>query len=178
MAIGAKFLRADLHIHSFGEFGSFDVTDNTMTPQAIVDTAIANGLSIISITDHNEIQNSNAAISYSAGKNILVIPGIEVSTTQGHLLLYFDTFANLRAFYGKLTINNDKTLCQQGITQCLDFAEQHNGIGILAHIELSSGFEKTIAKFNPQIAAAITNRHFPLDPPVAIENPLQKRHEQ
>ncbi|MDO8999836.1 MAG: AAA family ATPase [Bacteroidota bacterium] len=151
MAIGAKFLRADLHIHSFGEFGSFDVTDNTMTPQAIVDTAIANGLSIISITDHNEIQNSNAAISYSAGKNILVIPGIEVSTTQGHLLLYFDTFANLRAFYGKLTINNDKTLCQQGITQCLDFAEQHNGIGILAHIELSSGFEKTIAKFNPQM---------------------------
>jgi len=38
--IGAKFLRADLHIHSYGEFGSFDVADTTMTPMAIVDTAI------------------------------------------------------------------------------------------------------------------------------------------
>lgn len=159
MSIGAKFLRADLHIHSYGEFGSFDVGDHTMTPQAIVDAAIANGLSIISITDHNEIQNSNTAIAYANGKNILVIPGIEVSTTQGHLLLYFPTFKDLRDFYGKLTVNNDKTLCQQGIAQCLDFAEQCNGIGVLAHIELNSGFEKTIAKFNPQMDEVFTHKN-------------------
>ena len=50
------FYKADLHIHSFGEgMGSYDVTDTTNTPQAIVDTAIAKGIKIISITDHNEI---------------------------------------------------------------------------------------------------------------------------
>jgi predicted metal-dependent phosphoesterase TrpH len=82
MTIGAKFLRADLHIHSFSEdYGSFDVSDHTMTPEAIVDTAIEKGLKIISITDHNEIQNSRIAINYSKDKDILVIPGIEVSTT-------------------------------------------------------------------------------------------------
>jgi len=80
---GAKFLRADLHIHSYGEYGSYDVTDISMTPQAIVDTAIDKGLGIISITDHNEINNSNIALTYAKGKNILVIAGIEVSTTQG-----------------------------------------------------------------------------------------------
>ena len=58
MTKGARFLRADLHIHSYGEFGSYDVKDATMTPEAIVDTAIAKGLKIISITDHNEIFNS------------------------------------------------------------------------------------------------------------------------
>ena len=115
MTIGAKFLRADLHIHSYGEFGSFDVTDHTMTPEAIVDTAIAKGLSIISITDHNEIQNANTAITYSADKDLLVIPGIEVSTTQGHLLVYFETFKNLRDFFGKLTVAADKKTCQEGI---------------------------------------------------------------
>ena len=151
MTIGAKFLRADIHIHSYGEFGSYDVTDHTMTPEAIVDTAISKGLSIISITDHNEIQNVSAAISYSVGKDILVIPGIEVSTTQGHLLVYFDTFKNLRDFYGKLNVNQDKKTCQDGIVQCLTLAEQYNGIGILAHIELESGFEKTIGRFGPQI---------------------------
>ena len=147
MAIGAKFLRADLHIHSYGEFGSYDVADHTMTPEAIVDTAIKKGLNIISITDHNEIQNSNTAISHSQGKDIFVIPGIEVSTIQGHLLVYFDTFKNLRDFFGKLTISTDKKTCLQGIVECLNFASQFNGIGVLAHIELESGFEKTIGRF-------------------------------
>ncbi|HEV7232556.1 MAG TPA: PHP domain-containing protein [Bacteroidia bacterium] len=155
MAQGAKFFRADLHIHSFGEFGSFDVDDQTITPEAIVDTAISNGLGIISITDHNEIQNSNTAINYAHGKNILVVPGIEVSTTQGHLLLYFPTFKDLRDCFGKLTIGPDKKTCQQGIVQCLTFAEQNHGFGVLAHIELESGFERTIGRFGPPIEEII-----------------------
>lgn len=159
MTNGAKFLRADLHIHSFGEFGSYDVSDHTMTPEAIVDKAIEKGLSIISITDHNEIQNASTAINYAYGKDILVIPGIEVSTTQGHLLLYFETFKNLRDFFGKLTINEYKTTCQQGIVECLDLALQNNGFGILAHIELGSGFEKTIGRFGPQMDAVLCHRN-------------------
>jgi ABC-type cobalamin/Fe3+-siderophores transport system ATPase subunit len=147
----AQFYRGDLHIHSFGEFGSFDVTDTTMTPQAIVDTALEKNLKIISITDHNEINNSHFAIEYAKGKDILVIPGIEISTTQGHLLVYFETFSDLRTFHGKLTISADKTLCTQGIVDCLDFANQLGGFGILAHIELTSGFEKTIGRFGPQM---------------------------
>ncbi|WP_294198122.1 TrlF family AAA-like ATPase [uncultured Chryseobacterium sp.] len=147
----AKFLRGDLHIHSYGSFGSFDVTDTTMTPQAIVDTAIEKNLKIISITDHNEIQNSYIAIEYAKDKNILVVPGIEVSTTQGHLLLYFETFDNLRNFYGNLSIVKESNICTQGIVDCLNYANQHGGFGILAHIELSSGFEKTLGKFGPQI---------------------------
>ena len=121
--LGAKFLRADLHIHSFGEFGSFDVSDTLMTPIAIVDTAIEKNLNIISITDHNEIQNSHTAIEYAKEKNILVLPGIEISTTQGHLLVYFDSYKNLRDFFGNLTITADKKICSQGIVECLNFAK-------------------------------------------------------
>ncbi len=95
---GAKFYKADLHIHSFGEEGSFDVTDSTMTPENIVDTAIGKGLSIISITDHNEDRNVKRAIKHAEGKDILVIPGIEVSTLQGHLLLYFEKYEELKNF--------------------------------------------------------------------------------
>jgi hypothetical protein len=40
---GAHFLRGDLHIHSFGRDGSYDVKDTGMTPQAIVDLAINGG---------------------------------------------------------------------------------------------------------------------------------------
>ncbi|QRM89943.1 histidinol-phosphatase [Lacinutrix sp. WUR7] len=157
--IGAKFLRADLHIHSFGEFGSFDVNDTLMTPFAIVDTAIEKKLSIISITDHNEIQNSHTAIEYAKGKDILVIPGVELSTTQGHLLVYFETYKNLRDFFGNLTISEDKKICNQGIVECLNFAKNYNGFGVLAHIELTSGFEKTIGRFGPPIEEVLKHEN-------------------
>ena len=156
---GAKFVRADLHIHSFGTCGSFDVTDNTMTPENIVDTSIAKGLSVISITDHNEIDNIKRALDYSENKNILVIPGVEISTTQGHLLLYFEKFIDIKNFLGKLTISDDKERCSQGIVECLTIAEQYGGIGILAHIELSSGFEKTINRFGPQMSDVLFHKN-------------------
>ena len=154
---GAKFYKADLHIHSFGEEGSFDVTDATMTPEGIVDTAIEKGLAIISITDHNEDRNVKRALKYAEGKNILVIPGIEVSTLQGHLLLYFERYEELKNFRGKLTISEDRQTCTQGIVDCLNFAQQYNGIGVLAHIELDSGFEKTINRFDPKMSAILTH---------------------
>jgi ABC-type lipoprotein export system ATPase subunit/histidinol phosphatase-like PHP family hydrolase len=134
-----------------GHTGSFDVNDQEMTPQRIVDVAISSNLKIISITDHNEILNCNTALDYAINKDILVIPGIEVSTTQGHLLVYFETFKDLRSFYGKLTISENKERCSQGIVECLNLADIYNGFGILAHIELDSGFEKVVVRFNDQM---------------------------
>ena len=149
---GAVFYKADLHIHSYGDgMGSFDVTDVSNTPSAIVDTSIRKGLKIISITDHNEIMNSIFAVQYSADKELLVIPGIEISTTQGHLLLYFETVEQLRQFYGKLSFNEDKSVCHQGIAECLKYADGFGGLGVLAHITLESGFEKMINRFGPHM---------------------------
>ena len=87
---GANFLRADLHIHSIGDEGSFDVFDTMMTPENIVDTAIEKGLSIISITDHNEIGNVKRGIKHSENKNILVIPG-SMLPNGGVTILWFFT---------------------------------------------------------------------------------------
>lgn len=149
---GALFYKADLHIHSYGpSTGSFDVTDVSNTPQAIVDTAIEKGLKVISITDHNQYLNSQIAVQYARGKDILVIPGIEVSTTQGHLLLYFETIDKLQRFYLGLTFNHDNSICNQGIVECLNSAERLDGIGVLAHIALDSGFEKVINRFGPHM---------------------------
>lgn len=148
---GAHFLRADLHIHSYGYGGSYDVDDHLMNPQNIVDTAINKGLSVISITDHNEVENSCSSVQYAEGKDILVIPGVELSTPQGHLLLYFKTPQNLRAFIGQITISADRKTCMTSIVECLNRAHQYDGIGILAHIDIDAGFEHTIGAFNLQM---------------------------
>jgi DNA repair ATPase RecN/histidinol phosphatase-like PHP family hydrolase len=156
---GAEFVRADLHIHSFGPTGSFEVSDSSMTPENIVDTAHSKGISVISITDHNEIENVKIAIKHAEGKPVLIIPGIEVTTTQGHLLVYFETYEELRRFYGKLNVDSKRERCSQGITECLDLAEQLNGIGVLAHIELTSGFEKVIGRFGREMDEILAHKN-------------------
>lgn len=145
---GALFRRADLHIHSFGPDGSYDVTDAEMTPEAIVETSIAERLDIIAITDHNQIGNVRSAVKYAQGKNLLVVPGVELSTPQGHLLVYFETTDQLQRFFGKLTISDDRKACHNTVPQCLQFAAEFNGFGICAHIELDSGLEKAAPKFD------------------------------
>jgi predicted metal-dependent phosphoesterase TrpH len=57
---GARFYTADLHVHSFG--ASSDVSDVSMTVEAIIDTAFNNRVSILAITDHNSDKNVVAAI--------------------------------------------------------------------------------------------------------------------
>lgn len=144
---GAEFFRADLHIHSFG--ASYDVTDATMTPENIVGTAAKENLRIIGITDHNSISNVEGALKYAITKNVFVVPGVELSTPQGHLLVYCPTFRDLEGFYGKLSISSDKKMCNDTIPQCLSKASEFNGFGIAAHIDLSSGFELMMPKYDP-----------------------------
>jgi ABC-type lipoprotein export system ATPase subunit len=145
---GAHFLRADLHIHSFGKGGSYDVKDAGMTPQAIVDLAITENLQVIAITDHNVIGNVRAAIEHADNKDILVIPGVELSTPDGHLLIYCPTSDQLEAFYGKLRIAPNKQSCLDTMAQCLKFAAEFNGFGICAHVDSASGLEHAHPKFD------------------------------
>ncbi|WP_316172878.1 TrlF family AAA-like ATPase [Bradyrhizobium sp. SZCCHNRI2049] len=140
--VGAQFFRADLHIHSFR--GSHDVRDQTMTAENIVATAVAEGLSIIAITDHNEITNVEAALNCAKGTSLTVIPGIELSTPQGHLLLYVPTLADLQKLHGQLDIvdrDQQNSRCQNAMLECLNIAGKLAGFGILAHVDTQSGFE-------------------------------------
>ena len=65
-------MRADLHIHS-------NNSDGTDSVEKIVDKAVAKGLEVIAITDHDNVGGVERAIEYANGK-ILVISGIELST--------------------------------------------------------------------------------------------------
>jgi DNA repair ATPase RecN/histidinol phosphatase-like PHP family hydrolase len=139
---GARFFRADLHIHSFG--ASHDVKDSRMTSSAIVETAAREGLTIIALTDHNEIDNVESAIQAAQGSSVYVIPGIELSTLQGHLLCYLPTLNALRRFHGQLSIVErglPTSHCQQSILDCLNLLSPLAGFGVLAHVDVPSGFE-------------------------------------
>jgi predicted metal-dependent phosphoesterase TrpH len=76
-------MRFDLHIHSNHS------TDSSMSIDDILNQAVKKGLDGIAICDHN-----TAAGSYHARKRarelnlpLLVLPGIEVSTKEGHIIV-------------------------------------------------------------------------------------------
>lgn len=140
---GARFHRADLHIHTFG--GSHDVKDTTITPTALVQAALAEGLAVIAVTDHNEIKNVSAALVAAKGTGLTVIPGVELSTLQGHLLCYLPTLEALEKFFNQLTIGDrgkNTSNCQQSIPDCLDALDKQGGFGVLAHVDGDGGFER------------------------------------
>lgn len=64
--------RADLHCHS-------TCSDGTSSPLELIDLAIENGLSGLSITDHDTINAYSTALPYAKEKNFPLLPGVEFS---------------------------------------------------------------------------------------------------
>jgi hypothetical protein len=146
---GARFYTADLHIHSFG--ASSDVTDVTLTPEAIVDAAVRLGISIICLTDHNTEKNTQASIEHAnryAGQ-ILVLAGVEISTAHGHLLAYFapDKLQSVRGLLGQLNILGEwggrDSHTAMSMADVVARVDALDGIAVGAHIDREKiGFEK------------------------------------
>lgn len=150
VACGAGFYRTDLHIHSFG--ASHDVTDVELTPTNIVSAAIRESISVVAVTDHNEIYNVEPLIQAAEATNLLAIPGVELSTNQGHLLCYLPTFDVLNKFHSRLNIadrGKPTSRCQNSILECLMLLSQFGGFGVLAHIDAGSGFEQEVPGASP-----------------------------
>jgi len=72
-------LTCDLHVHTnFSKDGESSVEDILRQAEAV-------GLDAIAITDHDCVDGAKKALTIKTP--VLVIPGIEVSTRQGHLLV-------------------------------------------------------------------------------------------
>jgi predicted metal-dependent phosphoesterase TrpH len=77
---------ADLHIHSIH---SYDGT--TPVPALLEYVANETALDVIALTDHDVLEGTLAAIELAPHYGLEVIPGVEVSTCEGHLLALFVT---------------------------------------------------------------------------------------
>lgn len=86
---GKSGMLLDLHIHS-----KYSVLDSKSDIVDIIAAARKAGLDGIAVTDHNEIKGALEALAlaasalYSEGqmKRFIVIPGIEVSSIEGHIV--------------------------------------------------------------------------------------------
>ena len=85
----------DFHIHTcLSPCGNEE-----MTPQMIVDCAVAKELDCIAITDHNICGNCAAAIEYAKEQGLIVLPGMELQTSEDiHVVCLFDDLENALSF--------------------------------------------------------------------------------
>jgi predicted metal-dependent phosphoesterase TrpH len=77
--------RADIHLHTLA-------SDGLMTARDLVDyVERSTDLDVIAITDHDETAAALEARDYAAqhGLRVQVVPGVEVTTREGHLLALF-----------------------------------------------------------------------------------------
>lgn len=75
-------LRVDMHLHTDAS------PDSSLTVEEAIETAKSKGLAGIAVTDHNTMEAVDSAVKLGEEKGLLVIPGVEVSTKEGHLLVY------------------------------------------------------------------------------------------
>jgi predicted metal-dependent phosphoesterase TrpH len=102
----------DLHIHSTYS------PDAATTVRAVLKQASDAGLDVIALTDHDEIQGSLEARALAPHFGIEAIPGVEVSTGEGHLITLFI-----------------ESLPPAGMSliDTLIFTGKHGGIAIIPH---------------------------------------------
>jgi len=136
-------INADLHCHS-------NVSDGTLTPEAVAERAAANGVALWSLTDHDEIGGQHRAHVAAARLGMAYLPGAEISVT----------FADKTVHIVGLGFDPDDPQLQQGLAATRNGRERRaRDIGAeLAKVGIPDAFEGAL-KFvgNPDL---ISRTHF------------------
>ena len=135
-------IRADLHIHTTYS------DDSTVTPKALVEKLVADhSVKVAAVTDHNTVEGHNEILKFAAAyPDILIIPGVEISTIEGDILL----------------LGAEKTPPQPWTTQnVVDFARNNNYVSVVAHPYREYGMGSTARKYKVDAIEVINGESTP-----------------
>ncbi len=134
------FVRIDLHVHSRHS------PDSRLTLDEIAGRLPYVGLRGFAITDHNSVAaHRELPALRERFPGVLVVPGIEVTTREGHLLVYGVAEAPRP---------------RRSVAETLDWVRQRGGIGVLAHpFRFPHGAGRAIARTSAVTAIETLNGH-------------------
>lgn len=79
-------LRVQLHMHTTYSRGTRIKYDSIIRPKEAVDILSRRGIDAVVVTDHDTTRAYKKMKAYAKGKALMVINGIEIGTTDGHLI--------------------------------------------------------------------------------------------
>ena len=111
-SIGSVWRKIDLHIHTPA---SYDWDKScTVTADDFINKFQAEHLALVAITDHNTVAGIEDIVKKAKGKNVTILPGVELTTDKGnkgiHIIGVFGTETSSKEIY-------DKVLCPLGLSE-------------------------------------------------------------
>ena len=101
---GSEWRKWDLHIHTPASYDWDKKCKETV--KDIIDKAIAEKLSVIAITDHHTVKGIDDVVKAVNGKDLTVLPGVEMRTDKGnkgiHIIGVFNSSVTSKTIYDKL----------------------------------------------------------------------------
>ena len=107
-------IQADLHIHTTYS------SDSTITPKTLVEQLVAhNFIKVAAVTDHDTVKGCGVTRQLaSAYPDILIIPGVEISTPQGDIMVLG---------------TEEMPPSPWTVESVVDFARDRNCVSVVAH---------------------------------------------
>ena len=154
--VGAVFHRCALQVNPQHYSSTFRGThregDTEAHASAIVEKAVESGVTVLAITDHNSVRDVPAFQRAAAGKNVVIFPGFELSSTEGiHALSLYPqdtTETELERFLGEFGIRRtdpSSALSNSSFVDILEKTRAQGGISIAAHVSNDKGLFQVLS---------------------------------
>ncbi len=160
---GADFFRCALQVnpHHYAETfrGKSGSRDAATHAKAIVDKAAAISVSVLAITDHNDVSGVAAFRSAAGDRGIHVFPGFELSSSEGvHVLCIYSRDTDdgrLQRLLGEFGIRNtapSSDLANRNLVEIAEMVRKQGGVAVAAHVTNDNGLFKVLTG-KPRIQA-------------------------
>jgi energy-coupling factor transporter ATP-binding protein EcfA2 len=146
---GAVFYRCALQVNPHHYAGTFRGRANDGDPvqhaREIIEKAVAIGIGVLAITDHNDVSGVPHFRAAAEGRGVHVFPGFELSSNEGvHVLCIYppnSTEDQLDRFLGELGIRNpgSSDLSALSFVNVLAKVKDQGGVTIAAHATNDGG---------------------------------------
>lgn len=147
---GAVFRRCALQVnpHAYLETfrGAAAGSDAASHAQAIVARAVELGISVLAITDHNDVASVPSFRAAAEGRSVHVFPGFELASSEGvHVLCIYppdssqDQLGRFLGEFGVRRTGSSPDLCAKSFTDLLETVHRQGGVTIAAHATNAKG---------------------------------------
>lgn len=147
---GAVFRRCALQVnpHEYLETfrGTVTAGDATEHARAIVAKAVELGISVLAITDHNDVASVPVFRAAAEGHGVCVFPGFELASNEGvHVLCIYSPESaqeQLGRFLGECGVTrpgSSADLCGKSFAELLETVHGQGGVTIAAHVTGDKG---------------------------------------
>lgn len=160
---GAVFRRCALQVnpadYSSNFRGRAASTDGDAHAKAIIDKAAEVGVSVLAVTNHNDVSGVPAFRRAAEGHDIHVFPGFELTSSEGvHVLCIYppdtrqEQLGRFLGEFGITTTTPSSDLSNKGFVEILGKVREQGGVTVAAHVTNDHGLFQVLTG-KPRIQA-------------------------